>query len=86
MLYKDTITLSKQGNSHCFIIPAKWLKENKVKDYDYRVKLDMDSDGIHLYPLRSKCELKHPSMTGRQDLIEFKEPMPGETGPSKETA
>jgi antitoxin component of MazEF toxin-antitoxin module len=70
MRYEDTITLAKQGNSRCVIIPAKWLKENKSKDFDYRVNIIIEYDRIQIFPLKSGWELKHPSQTGRQDLIE----------------
>jgi hypothetical protein len=81
MRYEDTITLAKQGNSRCFIVPAKWLKENKSKDYDYRVNIIIEYDRIQIFPLKSQWELKHPSMAGRQDLIELKDSVPEETMP-----
>jgi len=82
MRYEDTITLAKQGNSRCVIIPAKWLKENKAKDFDYRVNIIMEYDRIQIFPLKSQWEVKHPSQDGRQDLIELDKSTKDMTPPS----
>ena len=64
MHYEDTITLMKQGGSRIFVIPAKWLRENKCEDFGYKVNVVIDLDRIQLYPLQSEWEKRHPSIKG----------------------
>ena len=61
MRYEDTIVLTKQGGSRCFVIPAKWLKLNRIDTYGFRVNILIENDKIQIIPIKSRWLQKHPS-------------------------
>ena len=54
MRYEDTITLTKQGNSRCLVIPSKWLKLNNMERLKYAVDIIIEDGQITLQPTKSR--------------------------------
>ena len=66
MRIEDTRSLTKQGSSWCLIIPPKWLRLNKLANFNYGVTVTIEDDKITICPLRSKWYAKALEPTAKQ--------------------
>ena len=78
MRYEDTITLTKQGSSRCFIVPSKWLKLNNMERLHYAIDVIIEDGKITIEPAKSRYIAKQLDQQTpvRTSLIQFKEVEP----------
>ena len=85
MRYEDTITLTRQGNSRCLVIPSKWLKLNNLERLNYAVDIVIEDGKITIEPTKSRYtakQLEKETPVGTS-LMQIKEPDKSMTPPDE---